>query len=1811
MANYHNGNRQYGQPGNQQRYEAYTPPSANPPLRRMPSYNAGDDASLFAPAAAQTSRAVDVNQRYTTRASIGEHPGTYAIASVARDDYADPRYSHIPSATSPPRARAQSQSAYQYQYASATGPVSPTQASYNPQQYALPTTTSQQPTGYSPLSYSSSNSYGNSNNSNTSPTHQPYNPAAYQAANIGNLGSPTIQRQSSMLFAQTPLSPYGSSHPSLPPPPPPRGPDHPYGSRPSPQYTSTSPGTQFGFQTPHLGQSSFATSSYNLASPTSPTAAYASGSGSLSSIASYNSRPYGGVQIPSHLSHPSRLSDPSRTPSVDEEPPEPPAHLSSGEAYDNKPYTSVRPPGRSLPTPPLHQSQSPLMPRRTDTLTRHPQARPLPGPPMENDDDTGSYGYVNGSNSAQPGVQASGYDDLVKEVEAAMPNAPWTGGNPPGYRPLHIDVDSPGAVDRSGSTGSTHSTSGLAHLSPDERHTHTNGNMATGTGQYVNYDAYSDDSDAEAEAGLAMLRMADEEERAQAERLQERSRRETNDSTSPGLAKPPSVSAASPVQTTSAGLYSSYGGNNYLGHSPYDDKTLGISPYGDESDHAGHQPTSSLASRHSSTASREDRAEYSDEYDYPPIGDDFSFPFPQLPSTARVDAGGTGGLSEPSAYNRRMSFDYGDETDGSLSHRRQSHHSGSEGSINGEEFGDFFFHPGMRPLPPPPEEPTDNATLIPHLLPAGTYRNQEPADNLYPPSYIPAPSPGSYGAAAPSPTQFSRSTSLTSHPIGPRADPPIRSKTDADKAKYKQQQEMLRQSMLKLDPSLDPSSAAIPLDLPIIPAGRRKKFHPSKLSSEDFRRCPEPWALSSILTWIRDLTEDETDLKEHAVADAIVALFTHKVPTMNIADAETLAARVVENMLDQEALVKDEEWVKFGSGTMSGVLFQITGTGCYSTVLHEQDMDAQVVGRCYSHHCMRTLRKVNLRAQAMEPQKKVEDWVTFYKVTKEILEGHPKKEIDRQNNLHEIVTTEDSFIGQLDVLRELYRDRLATSEPSIIPPKRANKFLNDVFGKVDAVKRVNEDYLLAQLKYRQKEQGPFIVGFSDIFREWIRKAKAVYVSYAETFPYANYLIRKEAERNVVFRQFLSTARDHKLSNRLSWDTFLKAPITRIQRYTLLLSTVHRNMLKESEEKTNLSQAIEEIKIVALECDNKVGEMSKKVDLRELASKLQLRPDMRKRVELNLDFLGREIVFRGDLQRPGSRTRFLVDTHAILFDHFLVLAKLSVTRDTARTIKLESYDVSKLPIPMDLLVLESTQEDPVVKSAVRGVVAAGPAPQPGVLANANAERALVPATVLENTKDGGVLYPFKVKHLGLNETYILYAPSSQNRRDWCQKITEAKTKHAASLYAQNAEPFHLRVLADTAFASSDSSPSSNGAVIKGTPLHRAVKEVEKQYPASARPTPICRAAVHCATVFEQPAGRKMCAIGTEHGVYVSEYNDPRGWSRTIAMARVTQIAVLEEFNLFLLIADKSLIAYHLDVVCPASGVPVQASNDSARRAPQKLSGNREVGFFAAGHMKDRTLVMYKKRDGLSSTYKILEPVLQKSATSRSRFFSSRRSQTEFFREYDEFYIPAESYGLNLFHSSLAISTQKGIEILTLDKKQTWSVPEFRTEAQEAQQHLLDIARRITGLRPLGMFRLSDAEFLVTYTECAVYVNQHGDVSRSVVLEFVGRAHSACLYGKFLILFNDDFVEVRNAMNGRLRQVIHGHNVVCLDDGSRLPGSGANSIPTSTGDTVNLSSGTSNGASLASQGRTVKICMQHPNHPRNLIVLELIENEGSKD
>jgi hypothetical protein len=996
---------------------------------------------------------------------------------------------------------------------------------------------------------------------------------------------------------------------------------------------------------------------------------------------------------------------------------------------------------------------------------------------------------------------------------------------------------------------------------------------------------YNTDSDPEAAQGLAMMAEADREDEVRRESQGSQPRFSGYGSVRNSRTHGQTAGGASDSEDYPTVDMSSFGGPGFdvqMSYGGNDPSQLTVGAPIEHTNGAHGQDvnyTPAASSQHSSLrrshASQSSQMSRVSGYDYKM---DSIHPFPPFNPAAQVDMGGTGGLSEPTGMGRRQSYDEGDEytlMEGQLPERFPD----EPPDIFFQQASTSFPSTSHRPLPavpgespPPPLDADVKGGYYPNGPDAFMYNAQG--------QYVP------------------RSTSLISHQTTPQVPQPLRSKTDAEERRLRAQQNRLSSQAHTPSFETTPASSVVPLDLPTIGA---KKFLPSKLGAPDFKKCPEPWSLTALLRWLLAVVAPEqySELKEAEVKEALVALFTNKVPTMNIADAEGLSNHVVENMYKAATLVETEEWVKIVPGPMSGVIYQLTGSGCYAPTLH----DHIVPGRCYSHHCQRTLKKVNLQAQ---PTRSGESWDTFYGLKKEDWEKRDKKEVERQNILHEIVTSEDEYMEQLNVLRFVYMDQLKNIEPSIITPRRKEKFLRDVFGRVEAVKIANEENLLPQLKYRQQEQGPWIVGFADIFRQWIRKARLAYLEYAGGFPGANWLVRQELDRNMEFRVFIERASKEQRSRRLGWDTYLKAPITRLQRYTLLLSSVLKTMKTDSAERRDLEIALEEVKRATLECDAKVADMQRKVDLSDLNMKLILRPGMETQVELNLDHFGREVIHRGDVQRMGGNKFTWLDAHAILFDHYLVLAK-TVAQRSDQGGKVEKFDVSRLPIPMDLLILESTNDPAVQKSTyVKGITSvtavtartASPAdptalgrtpsnqsPGPSLqhVNTSNSTTSLQPVTSLGDAKDDKIMWPFRIKHLG-KETYTLFAPTESARREWITKIVEAKTKHAASLHRQHAEPFNLKVMADSAFVyDAFGQGGARGVTIKGTPVDRAIKEVEMRYRDHGRPGPICRARVNCATQFTTAFSgaqgvKRMVAVGTDFGVYVCEVDNPRGWTR---------------------------------------------------------------------------------------------------------------------------------------------------------------------------------------------------------------------------------------------------------------------------------------------------------------------------------------------
>lgn len=145
------------------------------------------------------------------------------------------------------------------------------------------------------------------------------------------------------------------------------------------------------------------------------------------------------------------------------------------------------------------------------------------------------------------------------------------------------------------------------------------------------------------------------------------------------------------------------------------------------------------------------------------------------------------------------------------------------------------------------------------------------------------------------------------------------------------------------------------------------------------------------------------------------------------------------------------------------------------------------------------------------------------------------------------------------------------------------------------------------------------------------------------------------------------------------------------------------------------------------------------------------------------------------------------------------------------------------------------------------------------------------------------------------------------------------------------------------------------------------------------------------------------------------------------------------------------------------------------------------------------MLYMKRKGMDSLFRVLEPVLGRNAEDQSRqrrpFGNLLGQRTEWFRLYKDFFIPTEALGVHFLKHKLAVVCSKGFEIMDLteyvDEKLEWiridltcslkggSIPIFDPAKVRDKPRLAEIQRRCESAKPLGMFRSTETEFLLCY------------------------------------------------------------------------------------------------------------------------------------
>ncbi|KAJ4147740.1 hypothetical protein LMH87_002247 [Akanthomyces muscarius] len=262
-------------------------------------------------------------------------------------------------------------------------------------------------------------------------------------------------------------------------------------------------------------------------------------------------------------------------------------------------------------------------------------------------------------------------------------------------------------------------------------------------------------------------------------------------------------------------------------------------------------------------------------------------------------------------------------------------------------------------------------------------------------------------------------------------------------------------------------------------------------------------------------------------------------------------------------------------------------------------------------------------------------------------------------------------------------------------------------------------------------------------------------------------------------------------------------------------------------------------------------------------------------------------------------------------------------------------------------------------------------------------------------------------------------------------------------------------------------------------------------------------------------------GTNQVNCVTPFDGGRKLLRVLETPSVTQIDILEEYQLLLVLSNKTLQSYALSALNP--------DEPALAKRPKKIQNH--CSFFKTGICLGRHLVCCVKSTALSTTIKVFEPndamTKAKKQKGLGKFISSGHDEL---RPFKEFYIPTESTSVHFLKSVLCVACARGFEVVSLQTLETQSL------LDQADTSLDFVARR-EGVRPIHIERLN-GEFLLNYSEFSFFVNRNGWRARPEWrIDWEGAPQSFALSYPFILAFEPNFIELRNIENGTVHIVPH--------------------------------------------------------------------------
>lgn len=280
----------------------------------------------------------------------------------------------------------------------------------------------------------------------------------------------------------------------------------------------------------------------------------------------------------------------------------------------------------------------------------------------------------------------------------------------------------------------------------------------------------------------------------------------------------------------------------------------------------------------------------------------------------------------------------------------------------------------------------------------------------------------------------------------------------------------------------------------------------------------------------------------------------------------------------------------------------------------------------------------------------IQGWTDI--VEPETITSLSKKEIERQNNIFELIRTEMGYLKDLERFTTVFIRPLRDSKDNIIPNNRIDHFIYEVFSNHVDLVEIHRS-LVRALHKRQREQHPVVDSITDCVLDAALNWDEAYETYMPHYPYAKNAYDEEIMMNEKFADFVTACRRLPECRRQDLSAFLFLPPQRLPRYPLLLGDILKHAPDDHPDKINIKEVIDIIKSKIKEINVNVGVATEKVKLRDYSKVILHRDGTPNGLDLSNDtrtLVHEDIVIRHS-EGTTSMTTSNSDIKMMLFDHY--------------------------------------------------------------------------------------------------------------------------------------------------------------------------------------------------------------------------------------------------------------------------------------------------------------------------------------------------------------------------------------------------------------------------------------------------------------------------------------------------------------------------------------------------------------------------------